>query len=323
MSILLSVITPTYNRIHTLHRVRDSLERQGAANFEWIVVDDGSTDGTGRLIESWQSDSTFPIRYTAMPRSGRNAAMNVAKTKTSGRFITLMDSDDAYLENAMSKIAENIEKYLIPDSAVQGIAFPYSDERGNRLCTPFPSESFRSAHLDARFAHRIRGEFLIVYKREAYEDVRHIELPLPNHLPPSLAHVRLNHTFVYIDDVIGWKYRHDGESRITKQPSDDAGVVTDRQSAMVKYIRSVESLNYSVDYFLYNPMLFCRNAINSVALGLFFGIGPIEQYRSIGPWKAKILCLLMLPIGLIKLAMLSGRYGRADRKWHPRSAKNF
>ena len=56
-----TVFTPTYNRAHTLHRVYESLKAQSYKNFEWLVVDDGSTDGTYHLIEEWRKNSYFSI----------------------------------------------------------------------------------------------------------------------------------------------------------------------------------------------------------------------------------------------------------------------
>lgn len=50
---LFTVFTPTYNRAHTLYRVYDSLVSQTFRDFEWFVVDDGSTDGTKTLVSDW------------------------------------------------------------------------------------------------------------------------------------------------------------------------------------------------------------------------------------------------------------------------------
>lgn len=323
MSIFLSVITPTYNRRHTLHRVWESLNRQRQDNFEWIVIDDGSTDGTEGLLNDWKANARFHVHYSQIGRMGRNAAVNVGRTKISGQFVTLMDSDDAFLDNAFEKIAQNVQEHLSDSSPAHGIAFPYHDEKGNRVCAEFPAEVLQCSHLEARFAHRIRGELLTVYRRNAYDNVQHIELPLPDHLPPSLAHIRLNHTFVYIDTALSCKFRHDGEDRITSDRRRVKKNSVNLKSPRVRYIKSVESLNYCIDYFFSNPGLFWKNAMDLIALGLYFGIPISDQFRDMASWKVRMLCALAFPAGIAKFPILFFRHGRTDRKWNPRLAINF
>ena len=49
-----TVFTPTYNRAHTLSRLYESIRQQTVRDFEWVIVDDGSTDGTAELVQRWQ-----------------------------------------------------------------------------------------------------------------------------------------------------------------------------------------------------------------------------------------------------------------------------
>ncbi|MCE2923619.1 MAG: glycosyltransferase family 2 protein, partial [Roseomonas sp.] len=60
---LFTVFTPSYNRAHTIHRVYESLQQQTFRDFEWLVVDDGSTDNTKSIVEAWKKEAPFPIRY--------------------------------------------------------------------------------------------------------------------------------------------------------------------------------------------------------------------------------------------------------------------
>lgn len=64
---LFTVFTPAYNRAHTLHRVWESLKAQTERDFEWLVVDDGSTDNTAELIAQYQREADFPVRYLQEP----------------------------------------------------------------------------------------------------------------------------------------------------------------------------------------------------------------------------------------------------------------
>ena len=60
---ILTIFTPTYNRAHTITRTYNSLLRQTCKDFEWLVIDDGSTDNTQCLVEGWIKDNKIPIRY--------------------------------------------------------------------------------------------------------------------------------------------------------------------------------------------------------------------------------------------------------------------
>ena len=66
-----TVFTPTYNRAHTITRVYDSLVAQTYRDFEWIVIDDGSTDATKLLIKKWQDTARIFIRYYYQENSGK------------------------------------------------------------------------------------------------------------------------------------------------------------------------------------------------------------------------------------------------------------
>jgi glycosyltransferase involved in cell wall biosynthesis len=100
----ITLFTPTYNRARTLHRVRESLLRQtlDPARFEWVIVDDGSSDGTRELVESWRDDP-FAIRYFWQANAGKHVAWNRAVAAARGPLFTCLDSDDACVAHALER----------------------------------------------------------------------------------------------------------------------------------------------------------------------------------------------------------------------------
>ena len=72
---LFTVFTPTFNRADTISRVYDSLTLQTFRDFEWLIVDDGSQDGTRALVENWQKNSTFPIHYFWQPNGHKKKSI--------------------------------------------------------------------------------------------------------------------------------------------------------------------------------------------------------------------------------------------------------
>ena len=75
----LTVFTPAYNRAYTIGRTYDSLCRQTCKDFEWLVIDDGSTDNTAKLVCEWQQlDNGFPIKYIWKENGGLHTGYNKA-----------------------------------------------------------------------------------------------------------------------------------------------------------------------------------------------------------------------------------------------------
>lgn len=104
-NIKLTIHTATYNRAHTLPQAYKSLQSQTCFDFEWLITDDGSTDGTKDLVESWQGEENqFTIRYVQLQHGGLIRALNYAMSVAQGDYYFRLDSDDAMLPNAVETI---------------------------------------------------------------------------------------------------------------------------------------------------------------------------------------------------------------------------
>ena len=69
----ITVFTPTYNRAYALPHLYETLQEQTFRDFEWLIVDDGSSDNTEELIQSWINDARLPIRYIKTPNGGKHS----------------------------------------------------------------------------------------------------------------------------------------------------------------------------------------------------------------------------------------------------------
>jgi len=96
-----TVFTPTSNRAHTLSRVYESLKRQTFRDFEWLIVDDGSTDNTREVVEGWQREKLFIIRYFWQKNAHKKVAFNRGVLEADGKFFITLDSDDEALPEAL------------------------------------------------------------------------------------------------------------------------------------------------------------------------------------------------------------------------------
>lgn len=105
----LTIFTATYNRGHLIEKLYRSLQRQKVFDFEWLVVDDGSTDNTAELFEKWLSEENqFAIRYYKQENQGLIRALNRGVQLAKGDYIAKIDSDDYVVDD----FAGNLLKWL-------------------------------------------------------------------------------------------------------------------------------------------------------------------------------------------------------------------
>lgn len=101
----ITVFTPTYNRKDLIDRLYQSLLQQTQKNFEWLVVDDGSSDDTENFFVKLSSmEHPFPIRYIKQNNGGKHRAINNGVNNALGKLFFIVDSDDYLTENAIEKI---------------------------------------------------------------------------------------------------------------------------------------------------------------------------------------------------------------------------
>lgn len=136
---LISVIIPVYNIIPYLPRCVHSICRQTYDNLEIILVDDGSTDGTGDLCDELASEDGR-IKVYHKENSGSSGARNLGISKANGEYIGFIDSDDYAEPDMYERLMDGITKYRVKCSQ---IGRDEVDENGNRLpniCEP-PTEA--------------------------------------------------------------------------------------------------------------------------------------------------------------------------------------
>ncbi|WP_413307841.1 glycosyltransferase family 2 protein [Bacillus sp. 1P10SD] len=102
----ITVFTPTFNRAYILENLYNSLQSQTYTNFEWLVIDDGSTDNTAELFNNWIRENKLHIRYHRVENGGKHRAINKATDLASGELFFIVDSDDYLTEDALESIVQ-------------------------------------------------------------------------------------------------------------------------------------------------------------------------------------------------------------------------
>ena len=116
---MITIFTPTYNRAHTLPRLYESLQQQTDCDFEWVVINDGSTDNTKHLFAQWmKEENKFPIEYHETSNGGKQRAINEALRIARGEYFFIVDSDDYLLPEATLFIKKAFETLPKEDSFI-------------------------------------------------------------------------------------------------------------------------------------------------------------------------------------------------------------
>lgn len=299
----ISILTPTHNRAHVLHRVYDSLNRQKTRDFEWVVVDDGSTDDTPALLERWQAEADFPISwYRYENNRGRNAAVNSGATLVSGDYTMIFDSDDELLDDALETFAYWRERSGIDAMpSVSGLYFRCVDERGAIVGrrekgkeTALPRETMRVSIREARYRFGMTFEFIGVMKTGISRERQFVELTDTEHGPEIITHMEIakRHETIYVDRPIRRYFTDDDEGRLS-----DGGTSTVKWPRG-NYLRALAALNDDIEFFWQSPGRFLNAARKIVRLGLHIGRPPRLQLRDLGRWRARLLWAVCIPGGL-------------------------
>lgn len=171
-----TILTPTFNRAHTLPALKASLDLQTFKDFEWLIVDDGSTDGTENLVAMWEKTSLYPIRRLYSANGGKHRALNRGIPEAAGRWIYIVDSDDSIPHDALAKIS-----VLVPeaeaDSGIGGIMGLKQNPEGQRIGEDFPPSLVRRDAAALTFTDGLRGDKAEVFKASVLRKFPFPEFP--------------------------------------------------------------------------------------------------------------------------------------------------
>lgn len=161
---LLTVFTPTFNRAYTLHLCYESLKKQTCKDFIWLIIDDGSSDNTKELVQSWIATNEIPIKYHYQENLGMHGAHNTAYELIDTELNVCIDSDDYMPDDAVEKIISFWKKHGNKNFAgIIGLdATPTGDVIGTKL--PDIVKAAKLTDLHGKF--KIKGDKKLVYRTE-------------------------------------------------------------------------------------------------------------------------------------------------------------
>lgn len=162
---LVTVITPTYNRKDKIKNLYKSLKEQTTYNFNWLIVDDGSTDNTEELVKIWCDESPFSIQYYSQKNRGKHCALNLGISKIQTTYTFIVDSDDILTPDAIEKVNEDAYKYENDDS-ICGLGYLRGYSEKEVIGDYYHQNDFIGNFIDVRFRKNINGDKAEVWKTE-------------------------------------------------------------------------------------------------------------------------------------------------------------
>lgn len=171
----LTVFTLTYNRAYCLHQCYESLKRQTSDDFEWLVVDDGSTDNTAELVAKWQEEcNQFKIKYLHKENGGMHSGYNAAYPVIQTELAMSVDSDDYLPDNAV-ELAVTFWK-TNKNPSVAGIVGLDIDTHGNVIGDKLPDKKQIKIY-DFYNRYHLKGDKKMVYRTDLMRQIQAPEFP--------------------------------------------------------------------------------------------------------------------------------------------------
>lgn len=162
-----TIFTPTFNRKDTIVRTYQSILQLKVVSggIDWIIVDDGSSDGTEELGCQWCEENKLSIRYFKQENQGKHVAMNFAVQQARGKFWLTIDSDDTILPDALLKYYKAWNS--IPENERNeycGVSARCIDSEGNIVGDKLPYQPMDVSFTELRMKYRIEGEMLEMFR---------------------------------------------------------------------------------------------------------------------------------------------------------------
>jgi len=157
----ITIFTPTYNRKYKLPCLYESLIKQTNKNFEWLIVDDGSTDGTNQLIEKYIQENKIKIRYIYQQNGGKHVATNTGIRNTKTDYFFCVDSDDYISTDCIQKLNSIITE-IDNDDGIIGIIAHKCNIENKKKFKNIPKKYIKLEELYSKY--HFKGELAIIIK---------------------------------------------------------------------------------------------------------------------------------------------------------------
>ena len=207
-----TIFTPTFNRKELLEKLYKSLQKQTFKDFEWLIVDDGSADGTKEKAEEFLSEKKLDIKYYFKENGGKQRAYNFATDKANGELFICLDSDDEYVENGLETILKYWKKYE-KNSNIAGMGYLSTYPNREVIGSSFPEKEVISTQFDIYNKYGVKGDKGLMFRTEIIKKYKFPVFDEEKFITEAVVYNRIceNYKMVYVNEKIEIKeYQEDG-----------------------------------------------------------------------------------------------------------------
>lgn len=278
---LITVFTPTFNRADTLKRTYESLCRQTNKDFEWLIIDDGSTDNTGQLVSQWIGDSIIPITYIYKNNGGLHTGYNTAFANITSPLNICIDSDDYMPDNAVEIIIKEWRKIEGKNDIAGIIGLDYLLDN-KPIGGEFTKTGDNHIYEMTRFH---KGDTKIVCRTDILKQFAP--------MPVFEGEKNFNPIYFYVQVDKDYKFRLINENLcfVDYQPAGMSANIFRQYRNSPKSFAQLRRLYMSMPY--YNARTHFRNAIHYISSCIFS-----RQVNFLKKSPKPFLCIMAIPLGI-------------------------
>jgi glycosyltransferase involved in cell wall biosynthesis len=291
----ITVFTPTHNRAHTLPRLFQSLCKQTSHDFTWLLVDDGSTDPTKKLVPDWKASADFHVEYVYQENRGKHHAINTGVACAGTELFLIVDSDDELLPHAVQTIVSAWRAIPEADrSKFAGIWTLCADPAGQTLTGPLASDVLDASLQELRYVHKIEEDMLRCFVTDVLRRYRFpVTAPGCPYIPEGFVWSRMTLRYLI-------RFLNVPCSRVYYQPD---GLIANareqyRLSRCVVYAY-LQPLDSDLEWFWSEPSFFLLSAVQLARYSLF--AREFRRHLKTLRWRAQALILAAVPVAVLLL----------------------
>lgn len=216
---LVTIFTPTYNRAYRLPALYESLCSQTCKDFEWLIVDDGSSDNTEELVNGWINENKIDIRYIKQQNGGKHRAINNGVKNARGILFFIVDSDDILPDNSIDRVAVHY-KMIEGKSEFGGLCGLKAYYDGKSVGNKPDFGILECTNFEIDYKYKLKGDMAEVFYTSAMKEFPFPEIEGEKFCPEILIWNRISTKYkihYFSENIYLCEYLEDGlTSRITK-----------------------------------------------------------------------------------------------------------